>query len=64
MFIKINFIIKNDEGQIIGGIVGTKYFLQVASIDLLWVDEGQRGKGLGTQLMNLFEEKAKELNCF
>ncbi len=34
-----------------------------AYIDLLWVSEGMRGKGLGRQLMNKAEDESKNRGC-
>jgi ribosomal protein S18 acetylase RimI-like enzyme len=63
LFTDINFVIKDDSGKILAGIVGQKYYCNAAYIDLLWVDNEIRGKGLGSKLLNQFESKARELDC-
>jgi GNAT superfamily N-acetyltransferase len=63
IFIEINFVLKDENDKILGGIVGQKYYWNTAYIDVLWVDAAVRGKGIGTQLINKFEETALELNC-
>ncbi len=63
LFKDIKFVIKDDSGKILAGIVGQKYYCNAAYIDLLWVDEESRGLGLGSQLLNQFESIARELNC-
>ncbi|MGL5115690.1 MAG: GNAT family N-acetyltransferase [Beijerinckiaceae bacterium] len=50
--------VRNDEGSVIGGAVG--YFrLDWLYIDLLWVEDPQRGKGYGATLMALAEQEAR-----
>ena len=49
-----------DNGKLIGSIVG-KIFFNWLHIDLIWVDDEHRLKGVGKELMRQAEEKAKEL---
>ena len=56
------FIARNDDGEIIGGITGT-YFWQHMHIDFLWVDPAQQGKGIAAQLMGRMEQYARDLKC-
>jgi GNAT superfamily N-acetyltransferase len=64
LFSDIKFVIKDENNNLLAGIVGTKYYCNAAYIDVLWVDEANRGKGLGLQLLNKFEEAARDQNCF
>jgi ribosomal protein S18 acetylase RimI-like enzyme len=60
----MNLVIKDETGKIIAGLLGQKYYMKAAYIDVLWVDESQRHKHLGTKLLKKFEELAKENGCF
>ncbi len=59
---KINLIIKNGEGQIIGGLNGSS-ILKALYIDQLWVDEQYRGQGYGKELMRIAEGIARKEGC-
>jgi ribosomal protein S18 acetylase RimI-like enzyme len=58
----ISFIIKEDEGKIVGGITGNAFWDHL-HIDFLWVDQNIRGKGYGSKLLNNMEEFAIEKGC-
>lgn len=60
--IKINLIIKNVEGQVIGGLNGSS-ILKALYIDQLWVDEQYRGQGYGKELMRIAEGIARKEGC-
>lgn len=51
-----------EDGEVVGGLVGYAWGRWL-HIDLLWVDEGRRGAGLGTRLMGQAEARAVELGC-
>jgi ribosomal protein S18 acetylase RimI-like enzyme len=59
---ELNIILKDDSGEIQGGILAVvKWnFMQV---NILWVDESVCGKGYGSHLLSLVEERAKEHGC-
>lgn len=57
-----NFIIKDDSGNIISGIVGCIFF-HIAYIDYVWTNEKYRKKGLATKLLKKVENLAKKNNC-
>ena len=42
--------LRNEDDEIVGGLVGTSFYRWLV-IDLLWVSESFRGRGLGTQLL-------------
>lgn len=56
------FLLKNEEGEVLGGVTGTMYWQHV-HIDFLWVDKNVRHGGYGSQLLNEIEQIAKEKNC-
>ena len=60
--IEIKLVIKNDDGQVIGGIsAGTT--LKTMYIENLWIDEKYRGRGYGKELMMDAEGRARENGC-
>jgi GNAT superfamily N-acetyltransferase len=58
----VSSILRNDVGEIVGGITG-KINWYCLHIDFLWLDESLRGKGYGKELLHNIEETAKEHNC-
>ena len=54
-----NFIIKDNE-EIIAGIKAEIYHWGILYIDVLYVDERYRGKGLGSALLKKVETEAKQ----
>lgn len=63
IFEHINFVAKNDKHDVIGGINAMLYCWRMLYIDILWVDESYRSKGIGSQLMNKVQTVAKEKGC-
>jgi GNAT superfamily N-acetyltransferase len=60
--VEIKLILKDDRGQVFGGIF-CNTFLYCIYIDVLWVDEQFRGGGYGKELMLEAERIAKENGC-
>lgn len=60
--IKINLVGRDSSKNVIGGIMCNTY-LMCMDIDVLWVDESYRGKGLGFKLLSEAERIAKEAGC-
>lgn len=54
-----NYVFKHC-GSIVAGIRACFYFKKCLAINLLFVDENHRNKGLGSLLLNKVEEEAKE----
>ena len=50
--------VRDEAGTIVGGLTG-ELRLDWLYVDWLWVDEGQRGKGYGAQLLMLAEQEAR-----
>lgn len=59
----IRYVIKNEKGEILGGINAALYHWNILYIDNFWLHESIRNKGYGSQLLKKVEEKAKENNC-
>ena len=53
----ICFVIKNEDEEIVGGVIGTTYW-EWLSIELMWIREDLRGQGLGQKLLDLVEDEA------
>ena len=60
--IDIGLALKNDQGQVFGGIF-CYTFLYCLYIDDLWIDERCRGMGYGKALLAEAERIARELGC-
>lgn len=58
----INLILKNPEGEIIGGLLGVMYRYCYA-LNILWVDERYRKCGYGRMLMEKVEGLVREKGC-
>lgn len=59
---QINLILKDEDGQIRGGILGYWTWNWV-HVDILWIDESMRGLGYGSQLLGRIEQFAMERGC-
>lgn len=58
-FVGLNRVIKDDNGNVIAGILGVLYCWNCLYIDVLWVDEEYRNSDLGSKLLQDVEEEAK-----
>lgn len=58
----IALLIRDDNDEIVGGVYA-RLFYQWLFIDLLAVPEQARGQGMGTQLMQMAEDLAREKEC-
>ncbi|EPD51006.1 hypothetical protein HMPREF1210_02197 [Paenisporosarcina sp. HGH0030] len=59
---KINIIIKDDNHNILGGILGNIDW-KCFHIEILWIDDVLRGQGQGKELMKEAEKVAIEKGC-
>ncbi|MET0845697.1 MAG: GNAT family N-acetyltransferase [Pseudomonas sp.] len=55
-------LVRDDNDEILGGLYG-RVFYQWMFIELLSVPEQARGQGLGSKLMQMAEELAREKEC-
>jgi predicted N-acetyltransferase YhbS len=55
-------VIRNDSGEIVGGIAGRTIYHQLL-IEVLWVHDDKRGQGLGIKLMEIAEREAQKRGC-
>ncbi|MCP1125166.1 GNAT family N-acetyltransferase [Bacillus sp. 3103sda1] len=58
----VSFMVKDEEGNIVGGITGTIFWHHM-HIDFLWIEDKLRHQGYGTKLLHKIEEIAKEKKC-
>ncbi|WP_175986844.1 GNAT family N-acetyltransferase [Bacillus sp. Marseille-Q1617] len=60
---KVSFVLRNDQDEIVGGVVGETFWHHL-HIDFLWVAEEYRKEGYGVQLIERIEGYAKERGCY
>lgn len=58
----LNIVEYNENKNIIAGILGGTYWGWM-HIDILWVSENYRKKGIGSQLLKSAEEEARKRGC-
>jgi len=58
----ISITVKDEEGNILGGITGNTK-LHCLFIQFLWLDDKLRGEGIGAKLLKKAEELAVEKGC-
>ena len=58
----LNIAAYDDDGNLIGGILGGTYWGWMY-VDILWVDAAHRGKGIGSGLLSDAEEEARRRGC-
>ena len=63
-FIWLNKKVLNKDGNLIGGIIAGVHGWNSAHIEMMWVDEKQRNRGIGTYLLSDFEHEAKKNGAY
>jgi len=58
----LNFFIRDDDGEIFGGLLGFTYW-DFFAIDIFWLNESVRGQGFGGKMLHIAEQKAVERGC-
>ena len=58
----IHIVEYDADGNVIGGILGGTYWGWMY-VDILWVDESHRKKGIGSRLLRAAEEEAAQRGC-
>ncbi|PNA03454.1 MULTISPECIES: N-acetyltransferase [Pseudomonas] len=58
----VALLVRNDNDAILGGLYGHTFYRWLF-IELLAVPEEGRGQGIGSKLMNMVEEFAREKDC-
>ncbi|MFZ1018930.1 MAG: GNAT family N-acetyltransferase [Candidatus Cybelea sp.] len=62
-FVPIAYGFKDGRGDMLGGIKATVYCWKVLCVDVLWVSENHRGKGVGSALLRTVEDEARQMGC-
>ena len=60
--VKYNMVLKDHEGNLVGGVITTMYRYSMY-VETLWIDEAYRKFGYGSQLMRQAEETARAHGC-
>jgi GNAT superfamily N-acetyltransferase len=61
--VPLDLYVYDDDGELVGGVVADTWGGWLA-IDLVWVREDQRGSGLGSEMLQRIEERARtEREC-
>jgi GNAT superfamily N-acetyltransferase len=58
----VTLSVQTDEGKVVAGLLGSNAYGWLR-VDIVWVDDKYRGKGLGTELLNKAEQIALERDC-
>lgn len=53
---------RGGNGQVLAGVSGWTW-AEAAGIGMVWVDPAERGAGLGSRLMDAFEQEARARGC-
>lgn len=61
-FMPLNIFIRDENNQIVGGLLGATYWGWTA-IDRVWIHDDLRGQGYGTRLIVMAEEEARRRGC-
>lgn len=59
---ELSIIQRDDDDKIVAGLTGTSVWNWLY-IDIIWVDEALRGKGVGAELLRAAEDEAKARDC-
>lgn len=63
-FIEINRCVKNNDGEVIGGILAVAALWHVLHIDTMWVDQESTGNRIASKLLQEVEEYAQNIGCY
>ena len=63
-FIWLNKKVLDEDGNLIAGIIAGVQGWNSAHVEMMWVDEQQRNRGIGTYLLSDFERAAKENGAY
>jgi len=58
----VNVIVRDADGAIKGGVVG-RFAIDTVYIDLVWLDDSLKGKGVGRTMMGKAEDRARALGA-
>lgn len=61
--IRLDYVIKNENDEIVGGIVSFIYCKKCLYIYVLWINDQYRNMKYGSMLLNKVEDEAKKRGC-
>ena len=61
-YLPLHLIARDDSGLVIGGLLGDTYWGWLA-FNILWLREDLRGQGLGSRLLRMAEDEARQRGC-
>ncbi len=61
---RCHFVAKSDTGETIGGVLAILSRYGSLDIHILWVDENQRGSGVGSKILSHIETYAKNKGAY
>lgn len=59
----LTVVVRDAEGKLVGGVSGRTIYGHYL-IEVVWVAESMRSRGLGARLMNEAERRARERGCY
>ena len=62
-FIPVNRVIRDERGRLAAGILGEIYCWDCMTVEVLWVREDCRGRGMGSALLREAERIGKAQGC-
>jgi len=63
-FLKICRCAKDEQGNVIGGVLACSVLWHILHIESVWVDESWRGNAIASKLLKQVEEEAREYGCY
>ncbi len=63
-WIVLSYGVKDETGQLIGGINAMLYCWNILYVDILYVEDAHRGKGYGKLLLDRVESEARQLGGY
>jgi GNAT superfamily N-acetyltransferase len=61
---RLDFVIKNDQGDLLGGIQSYRVNWGILHVELLYVFDGYRKQGIASMLLKHVEKIARDHHCY
>ena len=63
-FVKFCRCARNEEGELIGGVLACSILWNILSIESVWVAPAYRGQHIASRLLSEVEEEARKAGCY